>query len=212
MHQRKQKPNQLKLHSIPIRKFICMLHGFSYSIPLACVVALLLLGVYAILPQSQVALATDAPTTRETVAVGNASISLDVSQTNLLKESSTNQVNYIFTNLNVQTEDIKDYAIYVRAADGYTGNLVGKETGATIGGVGSNVKTASFTVDQWGYSLAEGTIDEAGLNALLYNTVPEHNATDIIPAYSQKTLDEANNGKDFTLAFAAHFRDRKSVV
>ncbi len=203
MHHHKQKPNQLKLHSIPISKF--MLHGFSYSIPLLCVVALLLLGFSAIMPQSKAALATDSLTTRESVAIGNASIALGVGQTNLLKEVSANDVNFIFTNLNVQTIDIKDYAIYIRAADGYTGNLVGDETGATIPGVGSNVATSSFTGDQWGYSLTEGIMDESGLNSLLYSTVPEHDASNITPAYSQQTLGEAKDGKDFTLAFAANF-------
>ncbi len=205
MHQYKQKPNHSQLHSIPIYKLGDMLHGFCHSIPLVSIAALLFLGLVTIFPITHQY--SHAETRSTPVTNSDASVELTVANTNLSKESSTTNVNYISTNLTLTATNIETYSIFLQAAEGFSNKLIGEQKGTEITGVGTKVAPSAFTNNTWGYNLTPGTMTDLQLASLSYNTVPANNEIPLTPAYVQQNYNEASTGKAFTLTFAAKFSD-----
>lgn len=135
------------------------------------------------------------------VAVGDPVVSMSITSgaANAMTNAEVGKVAYRTNNIRVVANNVDGYQVYVQAADGSTGNLVGETNKATITGVGNNVSPASFGDNKWGYALA--TTASANAEALAYSTVPENGVT-TAAAYSTTAATET---KDFTLAFAAKF-------
>ncbi len=180
----------------------------SSSIPLICVSGLLLVAGIMInsTTSSNQAYANSSDWDSGTTDDADDGITLTLGSASLKKDSTTTSMNYISTPVNIVAKDVESYRIVVQAASG-NGSLVGLSNGEEIKGVGTNVAPTAFAKNTWGYKLAEGSVNEAGLANLTYSSLPANGAGANTPAYTQKTANEAANGKAFTLAFAAKFGD-----
>lgn len=176
----------------------------SYVLPIACISALLIVGLSMINPtssNSKQAYAdsnedSDISTQADTTGM-SVSLKLNNDNTNLSNNSKTGQVNYISTGFNVTTANVDGYDVYVQTAPGSSNKLTNGSI--TVDFVKEDTPTSSFTDNTWGYA-----IDTTGAKPenLKYNPVPDSSTTALNPAYSSSSTGET---RDFTINFAAKF-------
>ncbi len=191
MHYKKRKLH--KLHSIPIG--LCnkenhkRLYLVSYSIPLSCMVVLLLGLGMIISPDhfmNEKSYAVDG------VARANVNPSLGLSVTNSDKDKvietvqggSTAYSDHLVT---ITGEELTNYTLSMSSSSSNLTKPSGT-SGVEITGAGG-VTGDSMTVNHWGYAVTEESASDSSYGGLTYNTVPT-TATKIA---------EGNAGSDNTL-------------
>ena len=150
-------------------KILTRIRYFSYSIPLACIMALLIGLVYGIcfvLPAdsaNQAFAATISPGASLTIA--NPSRSTTV---------APGEIGYLSTNITYSATDTTSYTLRATYANGYSGLSSGSKTvaGVTNGTSGSNM--ASSNTDAWGFAWGNTSDNDANLQ---YYTMPAYGKT-----------------------------------
>ncbi len=178
-----------------------------HSIPIGCMLALLLLGGICINPtglsnsmnggigSNGSAYAEEGISTQ---ADGmSVSLRMDGDANTLTNNSKTGQVNYISSGFTVTTANVDGYNVYVQTAPGSTNKLTNGSL--TVDFVKVDTPTSEFTDNTWGYA-----VDSTGATPenLKYNPVPDSATTALNPAYSSTSTGETRN---FTINFATKF-------
>ena len=170
-------------------KILTRIRYFSYSIPIACIMTLLVGIIYGtcfILPDynSNNAYAEGDNSDAGIATIADASASLTVgggSSVNLASNTTPGNVAYAATNVSYSATDISSYNVKVSYANG-SNSLKGLATNATtIGGANSKSPSATgnnaMSDNTWGYAWTDTSkTTESQYANLTYQTMPAYNS------------------------------------
>ncbi len=178
--------SKFKLHSIPIKT----LRYVSYSIPLMCMLALLLLigNIFCVFSKSSEVFADSGNDEIEAYATTvNPTASIQIANSSLESTVSPGSTSYVSSNVDVSASDIADYVLTIAGPTGLTG-------ATAITGADGKIGT-ELTDNTWGYAWADTGADD---ETLIYNSLSGEGAA--IARGKATSLDMSKK-----LTFAAKF-------
>ncbi len=191
-----------------------------HSIPIGCILALLLLGISCLSPvgsASKSTYAAENPEAGSTWIEVNPVISMsimsptDSSTTNSSAEAETGTTSYISNLVKVSIRGLDGYTLQLTAADGASTTL---NNGSTIISGATGQTGTNLTVNTWGYGWGTENATEASMKYYAlpaYGATSTNNTNGLLESNSNISTDSTNNAYvkyvDFTkkLTFAAKF-------